>query len=170
MKKKILNWWRLDPSPTSYNEYFILELSGAWEPADSSRAQGFDPGTRSFSHVYSRNRRLGDIRDRLRMGDYFGVSKVNLGGGLALFWKEGVEVSIDSSSLNHIDVLINKNKEDEWRFTGFYGEPLTQRRVESWNLLRNLHGRFSVPWLCVGDFNEITKSHEKRGGRLRPYR
>ena len=70
--------------------------------------------------------RLGNIRDRLQMGSYFGVSKVNLGGGLALFWKEGVEVSVESSSLNHIDVLINKNKEDGWRFTGFYGEPLTQ--------------------------------------------
>ena len=33
--------------------------------------------------------RLGNIRDRLQMGSYFGVSKVNLGGGLALFWKEG---------------------------------------------------------------------------------
>ena len=70
--------------------------------------------------------RLGDSRDTLQMRSYFGVSKVNLGRGLAMFWKEGVEVSVESSSLNHIDVLINKNKEDGWRFTGFYGEPLTQ--------------------------------------------
>ena len=53
------------------------------------------------------------------MGNYFGVSKVNLGGGLGLFWKRGVELDVESSSLNHIDVLINKGKEDEWRFTGF---------------------------------------------------
>lgn len=66
-------------------------------------------------------------------------------------------------------MLINKGKEDGWRFTGFYGDPLTQRRVDSWNLLRNLYGRFSVPWLCACDFNEITKSHEKSGGRLRPF-
>ena len=33
----------------------MLELSGAWEPADSSRARGFDSGTRSFNYVYSRN-------------------------------------------------------------------------------------------------------------------
>lgn len=97
------------------------------------------------------------------------MSKVNLGGGLALFWKKGLEVEVEPSSLNHVDVLINKNKEDGWRFTGFYGEPLTQRRMESGNLLRNLQGRFLVPWLCAGDFNEITKSHEKSRGRLRPY-
>ena len=30
-------------------------------------------------------------------------------------------VDVESSSLNHIDVLINKGKDDKWRFTGFYG-------------------------------------------------
>ena len=113
--------------------------------------------------------RLGDIRDRLQMGSYFGVSKANLGGGVVLFSKKGFKIDVESSSLNHVNVLINKNKEDGWRFTGFYGEPLTQRRMELWNLLRNLQGRFSVPWLCACDFNEITKSHEKCGERLRLY-
>ena len=108
--------------------------------------------------------RLGDIRDRLGMRNYFGVSKVNLGGGLALFWKKGLEVDVKSSSLNHIDVLINKSKEDGWRFIGYYGEPLTQRRLVSWNLLRNLYGRFSVPWLCAGDFNEIKNLMKKVEG------
>ena len=76
---------------------------------------------------------------------------------------------MELSSLNHIDVLIYKGKVDVWRFMGFYGHPMTQRRVESWNLMRSLHGRFSAPWLCADDFNEITKTHEKKGGRLRPY-
>ena len=92
------------------------------------------------------------------MGDFFGVSKVSLGGGLALFWKKGVVVDIESSSLNHIDVLINKGKEDEWMFTSFYGPPETQRKVELLDLIRSLHNQFRVPWLVAGDFNEITKS------------
>lgn len=29
--------------------------------------------------------------------------------------------------------------------------------------------KFSLPWLYAGNFNEITKSHEKSGGRLRPF-
>lgn len=30
---------------------------------------------------------------------------------------------MDSSSFNHIDVIINKGKEDSWRFTDIYGLP-----------------------------------------------
>ena len=36
-------------------------------------------------------------------------------------------------------------------------------------LLWSLHKKFSVPWIYVGDFNELLKSHEKLGSRLRPY-
>jgi len=32
----LLIWWRLVYSPTSYHDYSKLELSGAWEPSDSS--------------------------------------------------------------------------------------------------------------------------------------
>ena len=56
-----------------------------------------------------------------------------------------------------------------WRFTGFYGAPETHRHSDSWNLLRNLHNQFTLSWLCGGDFNELLKSHEKRGGHPCPY-
>ena len=59
-----------------------------------------------------------------------------------------MELEVESSSLNHIDVSINKGKDDGWRFTGFYRAPETQRRMESWNLMRDLYGRFRVSWLC----------------------
>ena len=104
--------------------------------------------------------RLGPIRDSLQLGHHHGVSKITHGGGLALFWKKDFNVSVESSSLNHIDVVINKGKEKAWRFTGFYGTPETLLRDETWNLLRDLHSRFSLPWLCGGDFNELLKSHE----------
>lgn len=68
---------------------------------------------------------------------------------------------------NHIDTIINKNKENKWRFTGFYGELDTQKRVESWDLLRDLNQKFRLPWLCAGDFNELVQSDEKLGGNRR---
>ena len=55
-------------------------------------------------------------------------------------------------------------------FIGFYRAPETQNHSQSWNCLRHILQKFSLPWICAGDFNEITRSHEKASGRLRPYR
>nr|POF09817.1 hypothetical protein CFP56_67425 [Quercus suber] len=109
------------------------------------------------------------IRDSLQFGHHHGVLKISRGSGLALFWKKNFDLHIESFSLNHIDVLINKGKTNVWHFVGFYGAPETHLRTESWDLLRSLHKKFSVPWICAGDFNELLKSHEKLGNRLRPY-
>ena len=59
--------------------------------------------------------------------------------------------------------------ENVWGFTGIYGAPETHLRSETWELIRGLHRQGSLPWLGGGDFNEILKSHEKSGGKLRPY-
>ena len=85
-----------------------------------------------------------------------------------MYWKNELLVDVVSSSLNHIDAIINKDSDAAWRFTGFYGELETHKRHESWELLRRLHHQNSLPWLCAGDFNEILKQGEKLGGPTRP--
>ena len=98
----------------------------------------------------------------------FFAQRENRGGGLVLYWKNDIEVEVESSLLSHIDAVINKNYGKAWRFTDFYGNLETHRRSESWDLLHRLHGRNSFPWLCAGDFNEIVKQSEKFKGCLRP--
>ena len=51
---------------------------------------------------------------------------------------------------------IDKGSNNEWRFTGFFGELDTSRRIEAWDSFRNLNHYPNVPWLCAGDFNEHT--------------
>ena len=102
------------------------------------------------------------------MMDGFAVPRIGLGGGLALLWRDGVDVDIQTSSSHHIDALI-KQEGVAWRFTGFYGHPITSRRRESWDLLRQLHASFSFPWLLLGDFNEILLLDEYWGSGSRPY-
>ena len=53
---------------------------------------------------------------------------------------------------------------DEWRLTGVYGEPSWDHKDQTWGALRSLHGSSSLPWLALGDFNEILFHHEKEGG------
>ena len=75
------------------------------------------------------------------------MQRINKGGGLAMYWKNDIMVDVVSSSVNHIDAIINKDFEAAWHFTGFYGEPETCKRHESWDLLRSLHQQSSLPWL-----------------------
>ena len=95
------------------------------------------------------------------------MERNNRGGGLALYWRNSIDLSIDTFSKNYIDAIINKGKEASWRFTGFYSDPVTHKCFESWNMLHQLNNRFSLPWLCAGDFNEIVQRSEKLRGSNR---
>ena len=101
------------------------------------------------------------ISRKMQYKNYFVVPRHNRGGGLALLWKEDFAMKVLTSSDNHIDEVVDQGMDDTWRFTGFYGEPETASREHSWNLLRDLSHRHSLPWICLGDFNEILRLEEK---------
>jgi endonuclease/exonuclease/phosphatase family metal-dependent hydrolase len=46
----------------------------------------------------------------------------------------------------------------------FYGEAKRELRYRSWECLKFLNTRSSLPWLCVGDFNEVLHASEQFGG------
>ena len=126
------------------------------------------PSVLFIAETWTDEARLKDIKRNLDFDNVFIVPRNSRGGGgLALFWKNSMDVNVETFSKNHIDSIINKGKEDAWRFTGFYGEPVTHLRHESWSKLRQLNSRFNLPWLCAGDFNEILRSNEKHGGSSR---
>ena len=91
-------------------------------------------------------------------------------GGLAMLWKEEVSLGIQTYSSNHIDAHIMTDPNSPWRLTGFYGRPGELRKHESWTYLRHLHSRDSLPWVCIGDYNEILKSEKKQGHLSRSIR
>jgi hypothetical protein len=88
-------------------------------------------------------------------------------GGLALFWRRGVEVSLWWKGRYHIDVDVVEKNGSKWRFNGIYGESKSGEKEKTWKLLRTLEGQSKLPWLCMGDFNEILFDHEKEGGLAR---
>ncbi|KAK2665103.1 hypothetical protein Ddye_003677 [Dipteronia dyeriana] len=98
------------------------------------------------------------------------VSTVRKSGGLYLFWDKRVDLFLLSFSMGHIDVRIQGANNGKWRFTGFYGNPDKAQRANSWSLLRRLAGLSRLPWVCLGDFNEILSDDEKRGGRQKNWR
>ncbi|KAG8474664.1 hypothetical protein CXB51_031193 [Gossypium anomalum] len=89
-------------------------------------------------------------------------------GEFSLGWKTNMKVTLRSFSNHNVDVEVYEESSDiKWRPTGFYGHPEGRHRLSSWNLLQRPGTDQSLPWLVVGDFNEITYSFEKSGGRVR---
>ena len=126
-----------------------------------------DPSVVFLAETWADEARLQEIKLKIEFDNLFFVERNNRGGGLALCWRNSIDVHVDTFFKNHIDYIINKGREDEWCFTGFYGEPVSHKRYESWNRLRQLPKKINLPWLCVGDFNEILRSSEKLGGSNR---
>ncbi|KAL5830904.1 hypothetical protein ACOSQ4_016258 [Xanthoceras sorbifolium] len=75
--------------------------------------------------------------------------------------------------VKEVDVGVNGNCWDSdgslWRFTGFYGDPISANRIHSWSLIRRLAGLSNLPWLIGGDFNEILRWEDKTGGIVRSH-
>ena len=89
------------------------------------------------------------------------VKKLDLGGGLALIWKEGISIELINSTASHVLVKVKEGDGFEWWLTCFYGWSEENIRYKSWELLEHLKNFVGGPWMCIGDFNAIIQSTEK---------
>ncbi|XP_061999558.1 uncharacterized protein LOC133716939 [Rosa rugosa] len=113
---------------------------------------------------------FGRLQRTLGFDHVEGFLSVGQSGRLGLFWNEETRVRIrQPSHARFIDAVVDDdNGLFRWRLTCFYGNPSAAERQESWNLIRSLSDDDSLPWVVLGDFNEIVHSSEKLDGRLRP--
>ena len=93
----------------------------------------------------------------------FTVPPTGMGGGLALLWKEDLNITILSSSKNFIDVELSYRGVRSF-ITFVYGSPQRENRAAFWTHLSTLGADRELPWLLTGDFNEILENAEKVGG------
>lgn len=88
-----------------------------------------------------------------------------------LHQKEEAKISLRLYSLNHIDLKVGGvGEEVHWRLTFFYGHPIEAEHYKSWELLQRLKETSSLPWCCLGDFNEVLQAFEQDGGDVRSER
>ena len=86
------------------NQHTVYEL------ASIMRAQ--DPVVLFLAETWADEDRLTKICDYLHFDEKCVVSRVTRVGDLALLWKNTIQINVDSSSLNHIDIIVNKGQVD----------------------------------------------------------
>ncbi|XP_042950057.1 uncharacterized protein LOC122282168 [Carya illinoinensis] len=129
-----------------------------------------DPRVIFLSETKSRRTKVETVRNRLGFECSFVVDSIGRSGGLVMMWKQEVCVELHTFSNNHISLTITVEEGAiPWRVTGFYGNPVVEKRRESWELLKLLKPVNNGPWLCMGDFNEILCNEEKEGAASRPF-
>lgn len=67
---------------------------------------------------------------------------------------------------NRIITALVKDKEVDKSFvlSGIYGPTKNEEKDEFWERLQNLNSQIKVPWIIVGDFNQLYSQQGKRGG------
>lgn len=93
----------------------------------------------------------------------YAVSSQGRSGGIGLFWNNSVLVEILGYSDYHLDVSVEEHGSAKWRMTCVYGEARTHLRHQTWTTLKNIGTLSDLPWLCIGDFNEVLRPDEHQG-------
>jgi hypothetical protein len=124
-----------------------------------------DPDILFLSETKMDERRINGLRWKLVLANMVVKDcSTNHGGGLALFWRRGVNLQVRGISRLYIDAEVTEEDGFVWRISGFYGEPSAEKKHISWKALRTLNVARRRPWVCLRDFNEILWTGEKEGG------
>jgi hypothetical protein len=110
--------------------------------------------------------RIDTIKESLGFVECFCVEANGSAGGLALFWKKGVELEVVHSDHQVISALIYSDPPSStWLLNVIHGPLERKMRKGFWSFMESIIKAFSGPWLIIGDFNSICSSEDKRGGK-----
>lgn len=107
--------------------------------------------------------RVEGLKNTLGFDNCFAVSSLDRSGGLGFFWNNSTRVQFLPFSQYHIDTIITEDGFDPWRLTCVYGEAQVPERHKTWAVLKFIKATSPLPWVCIGDFNEVLHRSEHVG-------
>ena len=107
--------------------------------------------------------RVEGLSHSLGFNKSFAVSSLGRSGGIGIFWNDSINMEVLPYSQYHVDVIVSEQGRDPWRLTVVYGEAQVQERHKTWDMLKFIRSSNDLPWLCIGDFNEVLRREEQMG-------
>lgn len=93
------------------------------------------------------------------------VDPIGIARGLAVWWKHGIDIEIINSCQYWIDAIVKEvSKNFEARCTWMYGTPYQLEKATFWESMSDFDRKDGLPWLVIGDLNEVLWQKEKEGG------
>ncbi|XP_021864696.1 uncharacterized protein [Spinacia oleracea] len=100
--------------------------------------------------------------------------ELGLSGGIIVMWNpQFINFEMIGRDLHSIHGVVEVNNSNPFQFliSAIYASTKFKSRIESWHELIDMSKHISVPWVVMGDFNEITCQSDKLGGnRIKQYR
>jgi len=109
------------------------------------------------------------LKTTLGFDNAFAVSSSGRSGGLGIFWNNAIKMEILPYSQYHIGVTVTEAAGEPWRLTYVCGEAQTSERFKTWNMLKHIKSSNALPWVCIGDFNEVLHQLEHEGVQEQSY-
>jgi len=111
-----------------------------------------------------------NVVKRLKYANKLVINPEGRAGGLVLMWNDEVEIQVLSCNTNLIDVdCYDLNRGRRMHITFIYAPTNYGERLSTWQQLREIQVQNTLPWVCLGDFNEILYAWEKAGKRAANY-
>ena len=111
--------------------------------------------------------------------DGFAMSEtIGFVGGIWLLWKSSlVQVEVLSPFEQEIHTFLQVHSlPSSWLISAIYASPKFKNRCILWDNLKKVSDHHNLPWILMGDFNDVLEESEKFGGnslsvrKVREYR
>ena len=129
-------------------------------------AKQFAPTVLCIVETQIERTRVESLAGTIGYDNGYAVSSQGRSGGLGFFWNNPIKIEILGYSVYHIDCSVEEPGSDPWRMTLFYGEAQTHLRYQAWDVLKGISTFSNLPWICIGDFNEVLDASEQFGGNV----
>ncbi|XP_019160774.1 PREDICTED: uncharacterized protein LOC109157330 [Ipomoea nil] len=97
---------------------------------------------------------------KLGFSDWIRVEALGFSGGIWVFWKDLVQISVLFTHPQFILLQVSKSSSPPLFFAPVYGSPTHQLRKRLWRDLRQCNRAISGPWLVARDFNSVVYQEE----------